>query len=159
MKAGLCILGMACLMGMASAQDKTQTQTETKTQTQTTASSTANGKMAEMKTQTYKGTLVDASCAGGSAAPASTASAGDTNTANSANRSTGDCAVSANSTALALKTKDGRTLRFDLVGNQRAQDAMKTNKRWSKDLAANKPLNVTVSGVVNNDKLIVTSIH
>ena len=58
-----------------------------------------------------------------------------------------------------MKLDDGKTVRFDLVGNQRAQDALKNDKRWSKDLSANKPIHATVSGVLNGDKLIVSSIH
>jgi hypothetical protein len=54
---------------------------------------------------------------------------------------------------------NGQTARFDLVGNERAQDAMKNNKRWSKSISENKPIQATVSGVLNGDKLIVSSIH
>jgi hypothetical protein len=67
--------------------------------------------------------------------------------------------VSANSSEMGLKMDDGKVVRFDLVGNQRAQDAMKNDKRWSKELGANKPLKVKVNGVMNGDKLIVTSIQ
>jgi hypothetical protein len=58
-----------------------------------------------------------------------------------------------------MKLDSGQTVRFDLVGNQRAQDALKNDKRWTKDLSANKPIRATVSGVLNGDKLIVSSIH
>jgi hypothetical protein len=152
-----------------------------------------------MKTMTYKGTLVDLSCAGGSArtAPAgsgqsdrtstaatgattpttgaSTATAGQSGTtagsstaggsmaagaSGAANRSSGgDCPASASSTNLGLKMDNGQTVRFDLVGNQRAQDELKNNKGWNKNVSANKPLKVKVSGVLQGDKLIVSSIH
>jgi len=58
-----------------------------------------------------------------------------------------------------MKLDDGKTVRFDLVGNQRAQDALKNDKRWNKDLSANKPIHAKVSGVLNGDKLIVSSIY
>jgi hypothetical protein len=77
-----------------------------------------------------------------------------------ANRSAGgDCPVTAGSQTLGLKMDNGQVVRFDLVGNQRAQDALKTNKGWNKNLTANKPLKVKVSGVMQGDKLIVSSIH
>jgi len=55
--------------------------------------------------------------------------------------------------------EDGKTVRFDLVGNQRAQDALKNDKKWTKDLSANKEIRVKVGGVLSGDKLIVASIH
>ncbi|HUD98574.1 MAG TPA: hypothetical protein VMR62_03305 [Bryobacteraceae bacterium] len=58
-----------------------------------------------------------------------------------------------------MRLDEGKTVRFDLVGNQRAQNALKDDKRWSKDMSANKPIRVKVSGVLNGDKLIVTSIQ
>jgi len=67
--------------------------------------------------------------------------------------------VSANSSELGMRLDEGKTVRFDLVGNQRAQNALKDDKRWSKDMSANKPIRVKVSGVLNGDKLIVTSIQ
>jgi hypothetical protein len=142
-----------------------------------------------MKTTTYKGTLIDLSCAGGGTNTSSTgattgATTGSANTAaaggaqsgstdrtggasasastsasGSANRSAGDCPVTANSTQLGMKLDNGQTVRFDLVGNQRAQDELKNNKSWNKNMTANKPLHVKVSGVLQGDKLIVSSIH
>lgn len=67
--------------------------------------------------------------------------------------------MSANSSELGMRLDEGKTVRFDLVGNQRAQNALKDDKRWSKDMSANKPIRVKVSGVLNGDKLIVTSIQ
>jgi hypothetical protein len=45
------------------------------------------------------------------------------------------------------------------VGNQRAQDALKNNKKLSSSVSANKPLQVKISGVLQGDKLIVSQIH
>lgn len=87
-------------------------------------------------------------------APAASSSA-------SANRSAGDsnCAVTASSSQLGLKMDDGKVVRFDLVGNQRAQDELKANKKWTAAVTAKKPINVKISGVLQGDKLIVSSIH
>ena len=117
---------------------------------------------AEMKTLTYKGVLIDASCksptADGQPAPSQgTAQAAQPD--NSANRTAGDCALSSSSSQFGMKLNDGRTVRFDMVGNQRAQDELKNNKRWSKDLAAGKPIHATVDGVLTGDKLVVSAIH
>lgn len=120
------------------------------------AASTA---LPEMKTTTFKGVLVDMSCAShASATPAAPPS-----DQSAANRSKGDaggsCAVSSSSSELGMKLDDGKTVSFDLVGNQRAQDALKSDKRWIKTIGENKPIRATVSGVMSGDKLIVSSIH
>ena len=126
----------------------------------------------EVKTQTYSGILMDASCAGSgsAAAPASTSSTGSTagstdSTAAtpSADRTAGSgsnpsCGVTASTTQFALKTKDGNTVRFDDVGNARVQEAMKTRKKWSDSASANKAIHVKANGVLNGDKLTVLSI-
>jgi hypothetical protein len=122
----------------------------------------------EMKTQTYSGTLMDVSCAGSGSAPASTSSTSSTGSAtaasSSADRSTGSganqsCGVSASTTQFALKTKDGNTVRFDDVGNARAQEAIKTHKKWSESATASKPIHVKASGVLNADVLTVVSVN
>jgi DNA mismatch repair ATPase MutL len=160
---------------------QTNSQGDTKT---TAASGSQNGAPAEMKTTTFKGVLVDLGCGSQSSTNAGSTSASTTSSSdasktadtsksassntssnsansNSANRSSSDssCPVTANSTQLGMKLEDGRTVRFDLVGNQRAQDAIKNDKKWSKDLSSNKEIHARVSGVLNGDKLIVSSIH
>jgi len=131
------------------------------------AKSGGEEKLAEMKTQTYAGTLLDASCAGtGSTAAAAGSSAASTASptpASSADRTAGNpgspsCAVSASTSQFALKMKDGNTVRFDDVGNARAQEALKTQKKWTESAAASKPLQVKASGVLNGDKLTVLSV-
>ncbi len=126
----------------------------------------------EVKTQTYSGTLIDASCAGSgpAAATTSTSSKGSAGSSpdsaaatSSADRSAGSgsspsCAVAAGTTQFALKTKDGNTVRFDDVGNARVQEAMKTHKKWTESASASKAIHVKASGVLNGDKLTVLSI-
>ena len=60
---------------------------------------------------------------------------------------------------MGMTLADGRTVLFDIVGNQRAQDAIKNNKQWNKDISENKPIRANVSGALSGDKLIVASIH
>jgi hypothetical protein len=117
-----------------------------------------------MKTTTFKGMLVDMSCAASTAAsPTDSGAATAPQPANSANRTAADsgakCQVTSSSTQLGIKLDDGRTVHFDLVGNQRAQDALKNDKNWSKDLSANKPIHAKVTGALDGDKLIVSEIH
>jgi hypothetical protein len=167
-------------------QKQADTQSKTKSQTteQANPADTSKDKAAEMKTMNYSGVLVDLSCSGSTntaatqpdaAATAQPAqpgqpaqpaqaqpAAGGASSANSANRSAGDsqgCPATASSTQLGLKMDDGKVVRFDLVGNQRAVDELKNNKKWNKEVSANKPLKVKISGVLNGDKLIVSSIH
>jgi len=113
----------------------------------------------EMKTQTYSGTLVDASCASSGSAAAAPAGA----TA-SADRSAGSdnsqgCTVSASTSQFALKMKDGNTVRLDDVGNMRVQEAMKSRKKWGDSAAASKPIQVKFSGIMSGDKLTVLSVN
>jgi hypothetical protein len=175
MKARVSMLAVSLALGVAIAQttpsnpptqdpqDKA-TQAGSKANTQTDAKTSTNP--AEVKTTWFKGVLVDMSCAshaGSTAATPAPASAASSDSANSANRAASDsgssCPVSASSTEIGMKLEDGRTVRFDLVGNQRAQDALKNDKSWSKDLSANKAIHAKVSGVLNGDKLIVADIH
>jgi len=146
-----------------SQQSQDSQQTQANTNKTSTSSGTANTMPAEMKTMTYKGVLLDMSCGSHSSAATATTPTADADKATSANRSASDsgasCPVTANSTELGMKLDDGHTVRFDLVGNQRAQDELKNNKGWNKDITAGKPLRVKVSGVMSGDKLIVTSIH
>jgi hypothetical protein len=179
MKARLSMLTLPVALGIALAQTTPppnptpqETQQST-TNTQPVAKAgppagSASTTPAEMKTSTFKGVLVDMSCASHSSAnaqmtPAAGGATQPSDQSNSANRSKSDseagCPVSANSRDLGMKLDDGKTVRFDLVGNQRAQDALKNDKRWSKNIGENKPIRATVSGVLNGDKLIVSSIH
>jgi hypothetical protein len=122
------------------------------------ATAPASTAPAEMKTSTFKGVLVDMACAARSSSSAETKPA-TAETKPAASDSGASCPVSASSSELGMKLDDGKTVRFDLVGNQRAQDALKNDKRWSKDISENKPIHAKISGVLNGDKLIVAAIH
>jgi hypothetical protein len=69
------------------------------------------------------------------------------------------CTISASTTQFGLQMKDGKTVKFDDVGNMRAQEAFKAHKKWSDDATANKPVRVKASGVLNGDKITVMSIN
>jgi hypothetical protein len=122
----------------------------------------APGAPAQTKTMVYKGVLIDASCMAPTVTgqPAPTQGTAEAAAAQgSANRLMGDCALSSGSTQLGIKLDDGRTVQFDLVGNERAQNELKANRRWRKNLAARRPIRATVVGVLNGDRLVVTLIH
>jgi hypothetical protein len=166
MKLRVCIAAIALSLA-AFAQDEkvakpdTQPAQDNKTmQDSKTAAPPAAGAPAEMKTQTYKGILVDTSCSAPAAAASSTSSNAPSNSSQaSADRTAGQgCTLSATSSQLGLKMKDGRTVPFDLVGNQRAQDGLKNKKKWTEAASAGKEIRVTVKGALNGDKSIVSSI-
>ena len=164
MKGRVWIAAMAFALAAFAQDDKSKPQTQTPTtQTMQDTKATAPGAPAEMKTQTYKGALVDMACAGGAA---SSPTAASSNTPPNSAQATADraagqstCNVSANTQQFGLRMKDGRTVRFDLVGNQRAQDALKNKKKWTEASSAGKEINATVKGVMSGDKLIVSSIN
>ncbi len=148
MRAWIYTVALPVLAVVALAQDTPPAQTAKK---DTKSADT----LQEMKTQTYSGTLMDASCAGTSAAaPASTSSA-DRAAGSSGGQS---CNVSSSTSQFAMKTKDGKTMNFDDVGNARVQEAMKTHKKWSDSASSSKPIRVKASGVLNGDKLTVLSV-
>jgi hypothetical protein len=115
-----------------------------------------------MPITTYKGTLVDASCAGGSssaAPPSDSKAASDAKTGgNNAGGGGPACSPSANTTQFGLKLKDGRTIKFDTVGNQRVQEALKNKKKWSDAVNAGKPIRARVDGAETGDTFTVVSV-
>ena len=69
-----------------------------------------------------------------------------------------DCAISAATARFAIRLGDGRTLRFDLVGNLRAQNA-KIKNRWVAKTVAGKKIRAKVTGAIAGDSLIVASVE
>lgn len=112
----------------------------------------------EMKTQNYSGFLTDASCAASNSVPPTPAPSASTGSS-AASADNQSCSVSASTTQFALKLKDGKTVKFDDVGNLRAQEAFKTHKKWSDAASASKPVRVSVGGVLNGDQMTVMSIN
>ena len=135
MKSSVSLAGILLFGGAVWAQ-------EPKTQTATPASQSSDSvPLAELKTQSYKGTLVDMACA-------ASGTAADSH----------GCGVSSSTKEFALRTKDGQTLRFDSVGNDRVAEALRNKKKWNDLVSAGKSIEVTVNGVVSGDKLTVVSI-
>ena len=186
MKTTFCLAVIGLAAGIAIAQDMNKDKEKKTTTTTTTSATTAQTETranapAEAKTQSYKGTLVDASCAApgsmSSTTTTSTTSTASTETQKSstpgaesttaaqppstgdANRAAGSCAVSTNTTEFALKMDDGRVVRFDSVGNMRAQEALKASKKWTEAAGSGKPIHAKVSGMMSGDKLVVMSVH
>jgi len=164
MKGRVCIAAMALALAAFAQDEKVKPESQTpdnKTMHDTKAvpPPSAPGTPAEMKTQTYHGVLVDTSCGSAASTSASTNNSPSNSSTSGADRAAGQgCTVSANSNQLGLKMKDGKTVRFDLVGNQRAQDALKNKKKWSEAASGGKEIRVTVKGALTGDKLIVSSI-
>jgi hypothetical protein len=79
-------------------------------------------------------------------------------TTGTANRSADQCMVTSSTSQFALKMNDGRTVRFDMVGNQRAQEKLQSNKKWTQAATTGKEIKVTVNGAMSGDKLVVSSI-
>jgi hypothetical protein len=128
------------------AQDASAQQNEPKSppkagaQTQTgTSAQTKSARTAELEARSYKGTLLDASCAM-SAVSEGTQKAPDGNKSKerkseaspSANNAGQSCSISTHTSQFALKLDDGQTVRFDSVGNVRAQEAIKDNKKMDR---------------------------
>jgi len=102
------------------------------------SSQPSNGALPELKTETYRGTLLDASCAGKQAE---------------------NCKVSEGTKEFAIQTKDGKTLLFDAVGNLRTEEAMKNKKNWKEMVSSGKPISAKVSAHLEGDKLTVMNIN
>ncbi len=147
-------ISLAAAAGAATAQTKPQQPQQQSAKTGSPAA--AGAAPAEMKTSSFKGVLVDMSCSSQSSGSAAAAS----DQKNTANRESGsDCPISTGSSQFGMKMDDGKTVKFDMVGNQRTQDMIKNDKGWNKEITANKPIRAKVDGVLNGDKLIVSSIH
>jgi hypothetical protein len=172
MKISLIAVTMMLPVGFALAQKAPGNTSAPPAQSQSTSSKTSTEKAGttnELKTQTYKGTLVDASCAGGAgpstSTKSSTQSAADRNaeksaTTGEANRSGSEsCGATSSTNQFGLRMKDGSTMKFDAVGNERAKEAIATRKKWSDAIAAGKPVQVSVSGTESGNQLTVVSIH
>jgi hypothetical protein len=177
MKVRLFMVSLSIALGLAAGQTpppnpaaqentKPDAKPEAKPDAKTGAAATPGSPaLAEMKTTNFKGVLVDMACASRSSSSVETKPASaetkpaSAETKPAAGDSGGSCPVSASSSEIGMKLDDGKTVRFDMVGNQRAQDLLKNDKRWSKDIGANKPIHAKVSGVLNGDKLIVAAIH
>jgi len=173
------VFALACGLAFAQADSPQSTQpatTPSSGATQSTAPTSGTTTLATIRS--WKGTLMDASCASGTGASSPAAESGNTeakdnksadgdspdgkaakphkNHRNRVDPQVQACAVSNSTTAFALKTKDGQILKFDAVGNTRAAEELKT--KWGQSLSAGKPIRAKVSGSINGDMVTVTSV-
>ena len=151
MKTPMCLALIPLFAGFALAQD---------TKSVNASSSSSRSTMNDMQTQKFKGTLVDAACSPSSTQETAPAESSKTKKSEKANRVArvdqgSSCPPSANTNQFALKTNDGKLLKFDSVGNLRAQEAMK-NKKWSEH--ADKPIHAKVNGLITGETLTVLSL-
>jgi len=162
----------ACfLLGTLWAQKSPTYQESNQNSTATHKSQTKTDKSQNAAAKTYKGTLMDASCAGnGNASNNNTAAKTEKNAADRTNTEapakqsgTTDqnkaCMASTSTREFALRTTDGQVLRFDAVGNERAMDAIKNQKKWNSDASNGKTITAKVSGTQEGDTLTVVSIQ
>jgi hypothetical protein len=68
------------------------------------------------------------------------------------------CSVSNSTSVFALQTEAGQVMRFDSIGNSRAAETLKSKEKWTKELAASKPIRAKVSGMLAGDTITVTSL-
>lgn len=156
-------------------QQTTTGQQETRTETQTGTTATGqqqpprHARTDPAKAHTYKGTLVDASCATAKAGiPAAPPSAERAATETMGTMGTPahvdvkaisqSCPVTSTTTDFSLVTSDGRLYRIDQAGDAKVASEMKTNKKWSKDISQNKHITASVKGVLQGDTLQVESV-
>ncbi|GEM_PF-1654452 len=183
MKASLVAITLILPVGLALAQKEPGNQSNnsgsnTAVTPGSPSSSRSTTNPSEVKTKTYKGTLVDAACASGagpstSAEPSQTQSAarssstsessqtkaGQTGEANRVAGSGQSCDATTSTTDFGLRMRDGQVLRFDTVGSERAKQAISSRKKWSDNAAAGKPIRASVTGMENGDRLTVVQIN
>lgn len=153
MRTPLCLAAIPLLAGVAFAQDAKP-------------ADAGHPSATEVQTQSYHGTLVDASCSGSRPVGAAVAAPAGADAAGAKQKkhkedggdSAGGCSVSSGTSQFALKMQDGRTVQFDSVGNMRTQTALKEKKKWSEAATAGKPIRAKVSGTMTGDKLTVVSV-
>ena len=153
MKSSMILAASLVLASVAWGQQSSSSTAAKPAATAAAAKPAAEGALPEIQTQKYKGTLLDASCA-------SSATAGEKSASSKtpASGQTPECALSSSTKAFALRGKDGQVLRFDAVGNARAEEAIKNNKKWNVAASGGKTIQASVSGHVEGDRLLVLSI-
>jgi len=164
--AGL-LIALVAVCGLSLAQDDAQKASAP------AASTSSSQPMTAAAVQSWHGILVDGSCAGGASASSSASTESQTDsTADKKSVDTGrphkghknrsaetqSCPVSTSTGVFALKTDGGQVMKFDMVGNARAAETLKTKPAWTKNLGENKPIKAKVSGILNGDTITVTDI-
>jgi hypothetical protein len=162
---------LALTCGLSFAQDDAQKPATPAAQS-ASSSSTSSQPAAGTVVQSWHGILVDGSCASGGGASASTSTESESGSDSAKSVDTGrphkghknhsaetqSCPVSSSTGVFALKTEGGQVMKFDMVGNTRAAEILKTKPAWTKNLGESKPIKAKVSGILNGDTITVTEI-
>jgi hypothetical protein len=161
--------GLTLACGLAFAQ--TDSPSAGATSPATTSPATTSPGTTMVTIQQWRGTLVDASCAGSSntktadqaSQPAEQGQAVDTGRPHKAHAKSetpaAGCTVSSSTTAFALQTNDGHVMPFDSVGNIRAAETLKSKANWTKDISAGKPIHAKVSGTLTGETITVAALQ
>ena len=104
---------------------------------------------------TYNGNLMDAGCL----TKQTTTDENSTTTKTQTTSEVVDCPVTTTTTTFALRTPDGKYVRFDDPSNTRLVEVVKGNKVWSRSINDHKPLRVRVVGTPNGDVVVMESIR
>jgi hypothetical protein len=167
--AGLCP-ALVVIGGLSYAQEEAQKPSTPAAQSEhaSTASSPRSPLVMAVAVQSWHGVLVDGNCTGGAGASQGNESTADQKPSvdtgrphrGHKNRSaeTQSCPVSSSTGVFALKTDSGQLMKFDMVGNTRTAETLKTKPAWTKNLSENKPIKAKVSGILNGDTITVTDI-
>ena len=169
------------MFAFAQTQDPSQQQTtgqqETRTETQSGTTATSPPRQARTdqptaKAKTWKGTLVDASCAQaktgmtGQAQSAERAATEAESHAGAAGAATHvdakaisqSCPITSTTKDFALVMSDGRLMQLNDEGDAKVASELKTNDKWNKAINSNKRITASVKGVLQGDTLQVESV-
>lgn len=111
-----------------------------------------------VESHSYKGVLVNASCPANvtqTSKSGNTADRTDTAAQSTENKA---CTVTTGTKEFALRTADGRILRFDAVGNQRAEEALQNQKKWKTAVSDGKTISAKVTATRDGDNLTVLTL-
>ncbi len=165
-------LVLTCSLSLA--QDDAQKPATPAAQSASSSSTSSSQPATGVVVQSWHGILVDGSCAGGGGASATSSTSAESESGSDSTKSvdtgrphkghknhsaeTQSCPVSSSTGVFALKTGGGQVMKFDMVGNARAAEILKTKPAWTKKLGENKPIKAKVSGALNGDTITVTEI-
>jgi hypothetical protein len=141
---------LAAFVGCLGAQ--TSSQSETKTTTTTTTVQADNGQV------NMEGTLVDQGCYTTHSHSRETTSDPNSTTTTTTTKDSSDCPVTTSTKTFGLLTPDGKMVRFDDAGNGRVVEMMKSDRDFSNDMNAHRPVKVRVVATPNGDVMVIKDI-
>ena len=105
----------------------------------------------ETTTTTWNGTLVDEGCRT-TQTKETTSSESKTEIKTTV---VTECPVGIATTSFGLFTVDGKYIRFDPASNARIVEMVKSNREWTADVRARKPIKTRVIGTMNGDVVVI----